>query len=86
MSENQQVTSREDTGRLFHAGWAVAAAFGAYFCMYGFRKPYTAASFRGDTLWGLDWKSMLVIAQVLGYTLSKFLGIKVISELPARHR
>ena len=86
MPENNQEATQEDKGRLFHAGWAVAAAFGAYFCMYGFRKPYTAATFRGEALWGLDWKSVLVIAQVLGYTLSKFLGIKVISELPARHR
>ena len=23
--------------------WALIAAFGTYFCMYGFRKPYTAA-------------------------------------------
>ena len=73
-------------GALFQAAWSVIAAFGAYFCMYGFRKPYTAASFQQEGFWGLDWKSVLVIAQVLGYTLSKFLGIKIISELPARHR
>jgi hypothetical protein len=24
--------------------WALIAAFGTYFCMYGFRKPYTAIS------------------------------------------
>ncbi len=86
MPETYPVPGGKTKGVLFQAGWAIAAAFGAYFCMYGFRKPYTAASFREENLWGLDWKSVLVIAQVLGYTLSKFLGIKVISELPARHR
>ena len=30
---------------------------------------------------GVDYKNILVIAQVLGYTVSKFYGIKFISEL-----
>ncbi len=65
-------------------------AFGVYFSMYAFRKPFTAASF--DTVAGIgagihiDYKVALVIAQVLGYALSKFIGIKVVSELPARYR
>ncbi len=71
---------------LMAANWAVVAAFSAYFCMYAFRKPYTAASFTGETFLGLDWKAVLVLSQVLGYTLSKFLGIKVVSELPPARR
>ncbi len=65
-------------------------AFGVYFSMYAFRKPFTAASF--DTVAGIgsgihiDYKVALVIAQVLGYALSKFIGIKVVSELPAKYR
>jgi hypothetical protein len=67
------------------AGWSVAAAFGAYFCMYAFRKPFTAAGFEGVTLWGLEFKPLLVVAQTLGYCLSKFIGIKVVSEVsPAK--
>jgi hypothetical protein len=58
------------------------AAFGAYFCMYAFRKPFTAATYAGAAeLGGLDFKVALVIAQVFGYALSKFIGIKIISEL-----
>jgi hypothetical protein len=58
------------------------AAFGAYFCMYAFRKPFTVATYEGLTpIGGLDFKVALVIAQVLGYALSKFIGIKLISEL-----
>lgn len=67
------------------AAWCVVAACGAYFCMYGFRKPFTAAEFIGLSLGGIDYKTILVTAQVLGYMLSKFIGIKVIAEMtPAR--
>ncbi len=60
--------------------WCICAAFGTYFCMYGFRKPYTVAEF-GDLSWmGIGYKTLLVTAQVLGYTLSKFIGIKFIAE------
>ncbi len=54
--------------------------------MYAFRKPFTAATYE-DTVWmGLGFKTVLVAAQVAGYTLSKFIGIKVVSEMPARYR
>lgn len=65
---------------------AAGAAFCTYFCMYAFRKPFTAATFEGQELWGFSLKSTLVISQLLGYMLSKFIGIKVVSELPARYR
>jgi hypothetical protein len=65
----------------FFTLWCVLAAFGAYACMYGFRKPFTAAGYGGA-----DAKAWLVTAQVLGYTLSKFIGIKVISEMTAARR
>lgn len=54
--------------------------------MYGFRKPFTAGTYE-DTVWlGLGFKTILVAAQVAGYTLSKFIGIKVVSEMPAKYR
>jgi hypothetical protein len=63
------------------------AGFCAYFSMYAFRKPFTAATFEAVPGWHftLDYKIALVLAQVAGYALSKLIGIKVISELsPAR--
>ena len=63
-----------------------AAAFITYCSMYAFRKPFTAATFDGLSLWGMDYKIVLIIAQVIGYTLSKFLGIKLVSELSASRR
>ncbi|MEA9414206.1 DUF5690 family protein [Flavobacterium sp. PL02] len=62
------------------------AAFGTYFCMYAFRKPFTVATFDNLSFWGIDYKILLILAQVLGYTCSKFLGIKIISELKSSKR
>jgi hypothetical protein len=66
--------------------WCITAAFGTYFCMYAYRKPFTAAEFTGETFAGLDYKPLLVTSQVLGYMLSKFLGIKFIAEIEREQR
>lgn len=62
--------------------WAIAASFTTYFCMYAFRKPFTAANYEGLTFLGgaVELKTAFVISQILGYTLSKYIGIKVCSE------
>jgi hypothetical protein len=64
------------------------AGFCAYFAMYAFRKTFTAASFEHVPGWGFafDYKIALVLAQVAGYALSKFIGVKVISEIEPRRR
>lgn len=66
--------------------FASLAAFSAYSCMYAFRKPFTAARFEGLTVLGFDYKTFIVIAQVLGYMLSKAVGIKVIAEMRRARR
>ncbi|MEZ6136387.1 MAG: DUF5690 family protein [Pirellulaceae bacterium] len=65
---------------------AALAAFSTYFCMYAFRKPFTAATFDDQEFWGLGLKSVLVLAQLCGYMLSKFIGVKVVSEMPRSRR
>jgi hypothetical protein len=82
MPTAETLHSEPRTSRLADSGWAVVAAFGAYFCMYGFRKPFTAAGFETAEV----SKALLVTAQVLGYATSKCVGIKVISEAPPRRR
>jgi len=62
------------------------ASFVLYFCMYAFRKPFTVATFEGMLFWGVDYKILLILAQVMGYMLSKFIGIKVISSLKSNQR
>lgn len=66
--------------------WCIIAAFGTYFCMYAFRKPFTTGLYENYQLWGMSYKSILIISQVFGYMLSKIIGIKVIAELKAKSR
>ncbi|WP_225321273.1 DUF5690 family protein [Rhizosphaericola mali] len=66
--------------------YAAIASFGVYFCMYAFRKPFTAASFDGLSFLHVSYKVWLVTAQVIGYALSKFYGIKFISGMREEHR
>jgi hypothetical protein len=68
------------------ATYAVAMAFTTYFAMYSYRKPFAAAHFADQTFWVLDLKSALIISQLVGYALSKLLGIKFNSEMPPQRR
>ncbi len=60
--------------------------------MYAFRKPFAAAAYDYPTLtlpWmtiGVELKTAFVVSQILGYTLSKFLGVKFCSEVTRRRR
>lgn len=77
---------KENTSQIKFILQASIAAFGTYFCMYAYRKPFSVATFGDLAFWGVDYKILLIIAQVLGYTLSKFLGIKIISEMKSSRR
>lgn len=70
----------------WHCLYATIAAFCTYSCMYAVRKPFTVALFEDLSLLGIDYKIWLIGAQVLGYTISKFLGIKIVSEMRAENR
>lgn len=61
--------------------YCMTAAFITYCSMYAFRKPFSAATYDGLEMWGLDYKIILITAQVIGYTLSKFIGIRVVSSM-----
>jgi hypothetical protein len=88
--------SRAITARLARAHpasfatFAIIAAFATYFCMYGFRKAFTAGVFAGGVdlgpLGNLDLKIFYVNVQVLGYAVSKFAGIKFVSETSGGRR
>jgi hypothetical protein len=57
------------------------AAFAAYFAMYAFRKPLAVAGWSDVAFhpFGLDYKTALVIVQVVGYAASKLVGIRVMA-------
>ncbi len=66
--------------------FAVTAALATYSCMYAFRKPFTAATYSGLQYGDIDLKIWLITAQLCGYALSKFLGIRIISEMQQKAR
>lgn len=70
----------------FIAVYAAVCSFCVYFSMYAFRKPFTAAGFDGEYFLNIDYKVWLVTAQVMGYMLSKFYGIKYISSIEKEKR
>ena len=84
-----KIKLQSGSGRLLTV-WALTAAFSTYFCMYAFRKPFAVGTYEGVALLpGLpevDLKILYILAQVIGYAASKFLGIKVVSEMPSAQR
>jgi len=66
--------------------YASLAAFFTYSCMYAFRKTFTVATFDEQFFLGIHYKIWLISSQLIGYTLSKFIGIKLISELKPENR
>jgi hypothetical protein len=70
----------------YFATYTTIAAFCLYTCIFAFRKTFTVGTYEGLFYWGIHYKVWLVIAQVVGYGLAKFIGIKTISELPANKR
>ncbi len=72
--------------KYFNSISAACCAATAYCCMYAIRKPFTILTFDPILYWGISYKVWLIIAQVLGYALSKSIGIKLISELKPQNR
>lgn len=65
----------------------VVSVFVCYTGMYAVRKSFLAGQYLSLAFgYGLDAKTVLVISQVLGYMVSKFIGIKIISEMPRSKR
>ena len=81
MSIQALPTSTFSRKQLLVAGYAALVAFLAYASIYAYRKPFTVATFEGMSFFGVSYQSLLIISQGLGYMLSKFWGIKFISEL-----
>ena len=69
-------------------GYAIICSFAAYFAMFAFRKPFASATYdRPEAAEGtLGLKSALVIGQVVGYGLAKWIGVKFISETSRSRR
>jgi len=66
--------------------YASLVSFLTYSFMYAYRKPFTVASYEGFSLFHVDYKIWLITAQIIGYTLSKFMGIEFVSSLKPKNR
>lgn len=71
--------------QIANAVYLAVIVFFTYASIFAFRKPFTVATFEGLKYWNVSYQTLLIISQVLGYMLSKFYGIKFISELQ-RHK
>lgn len=74
------------TNKFLFTVYTALAAFLLYTCVYGLRKTFAVATFEGIEYFGVSYKVWLVVFQVIGYALSKFIGIKVVSELKSTAR
>lgn len=88
MTHEQQALSplRKRLSDILFILWAGGAALLSYSLVYALRKPYTAAAFEDMELFNIDYKVVVTIAQIVGYVISKFMGIKLISELKREER
>jgi hypothetical protein len=83
---NLRVKAIKNNAEAMSTLWLMIGAFLCYTGMYAIRKSFLAAQY-SDIMWsGFDLKTILVISQVIGYMVSKFIGIKVISELSPKRR
>jgi len=85
---NRLQRALEKANPVLFSAFAGLAGFAAYFSMYAFRKPFSVAIFGSVPGWhfALDYKIALVLAQVLGYAVSKMIGVKFIAEVAPNKR
>ena len=76
----------QTTGGFWFSFYVAVSAFCLYTCIFALRKTFGVATYEGIQVWGHSFKVWMVISQVIGYMLSKFIGIKIVSELGAHAR
>lgn len=76
------ILKKEKINSFLISVYIAVICFLTYASVYAFRKPFTIGLYVDEPkIFGVNYKNILVIAQVLGYTISKFYGIKFIAEL-----
>lgn len=66
--------------------YASLLIFLLYTCCYAYRKPFTAALYEGETLFGFDLKILYVLSEIIGYALSKFIGVHILPSMQKHRR
>ncbi len=86
LKEHSITTWLRQTNGFWFSLYTAVSAFCLYTCIFALRKTFGVATYENMSVGGVDFKVWMVIFQVLGYMLSKFIGIKVVSELGAHAR
>lgn len=77
---------RQKYASLLFIVWAGGTALLSYSLVYALRKPFTSAGFNDIEVFGMEYKVVVTIVQIIGYVAAKFIGIKLISELKKENR
>src|SRR5688572_7784543 len=75
-----------ETSPFWFTFYTATSAFCLYCSIFALRRAFGVATYEGMTAWGANYKDLMVISQVFGYGVSKFIGIQVVSELGAHAR
>lgn len=86
MNEHPITRWLKRTNTFYFTLYASVASFCLYTCIFALRKTFGVATYEGLTYWGIDFKILMVTFQVIGYLISKFVGIKVVSEMKSTYR
>ena len=87
MSSEHPITGwLKRTNPVSFAIYASVVSFCLYTCIFALRKTFGVATYEDLAYWGVDFKIWMVTFQVIGYMISKFVGIKVVSEMHSRYR
>lgn len=73
------------TSAFWFTAYTAIVSFILYSCIFALRKAFGVATFEQE-VWGMNFKVLMVIFQILGYMTSKVIGIKVISEMKSQYR
>ena len=68
------------------AVYASLFLFVTYTCCYAYRKPFSVGLYEGETLWGFDVKLLYVMAEIVGYAVSKFIGVLLVPGMKRNSR
>ncbi|MBL7847059.1 MAG: hypothetical protein JNL40_06290 [Cyclobacteriaceae bacterium] len=86
MQEHPITSWLKRTNAFSFALYASVVSFCLYTCIFALRKTFGVATYEGLSYWGVDYKILMVTFQVIGYLISKFVGIKVVSEMKSTYR
>lgn len=65
----RQISGKESMPDWMFILWAGGTALLSYSLVYALRKPFTAAEFAGQEVFGMDYKIAVSIVQLVGYVM-----------------